>query len=49
MLIVLFGLVCGGAGFAVGWTIGRRETLLRLHEKGNLERKVFETEFEKDF
>jgi hypothetical protein len=49
MMVAIFGIVCGVAGFAIGWNFCRKETLIHLLEKGALDKDVFKAEIEKDF
>jgi uncharacterized protein YneF (UPF0154 family) len=48
-MIIIFGLVCVIAGFAMGWFICRKELLLHLSEKNVLTKEVLTEEFQKDF
>jgi hypothetical protein len=49
MLEAIFGIVCGVAGFAIGWNMCRKELLVDLLEKGALDKDVFKAEIEQDF
>lgn len=49
MLEAIFGIVCGVAGFAIGWNMCRKELLLDLFEKKMLDEQSFRNEYDKDF
>jgi uncharacterized protein YneF (UPF0154 family) len=48
-MIIIFGIVCAIAGFAMGWFICRKELLLNLSEKSAISKEVLTEEFQKDF